>query len=49
MKTRDLIPLDGFTVKTNYTFYPLDKTSFAKHARSETLKMHIVLHSFCAE
>jgi hypothetical protein len=49
MKTRDLILLGGFTVKTNYASNPLDKTSFAKYARSETLKIYRVLHSFCAE
>jgi hypothetical protein len=49
MKTRDLILLDGFTVQTNYAFNPLDKTSFSKYAKSEILKLHRVLHSFCAE
>jgi hypothetical protein len=39
MTKGDLILLDGFTVKTNYAFNPLDKTSFAKYARSEILKM----------
>jgi len=42
MKTRALILLDGFTVKTNYAFSLLDKTNFAKYARSEILKMHRV-------